>query len=103
MISGFIDSIPIYWSDFSIEIALLIFFSYIVLDILYARYTLAVNRLQPLRAATTGSIMYFLLAVGVFNYAKNPLYIPMLFLGSWIGTYVAVEHERRKKVRDTPP
>ncbi len=96
-----------YWDDFSWTIALLVFVSYIVLDILYARYTLAVNRLQPARAATTGSFMYFLLAVGVFNYASNPLYILSLFVGSWIGTYVAVEYERRKKLRTrvepTPP
>lgn len=86
-----------YWADFSWALALFVFVAYIILDVLYAQYTMAVNALQPARAATTGSLMYFLLAVGVLNYTHNPLYIPGLVLGSWIGTYVAVEHKRRKK------
>ncbi len=89
--------LSVYWAEFSWSIALLVFVSYVILDVLYARYTLAVNRLQPGRAATMGSTMYVLLAVGVFNYTHNPLYIIALLLGSWIGTYGAVEYERRKK------
>lgn len=92
-----------YWAEFSWVVALMVFLAYIVLDILYALYTLAVNRLQPARAATTGSLMYFLLALGVFSYTHNPLYVISLVLGSWIGTYVAVLHELKKKQRNTPP
>jgi uncharacterized membrane protein YfcA len=90
----------VYMADFSWGIALFVFVAYIILDVLYAQYTMAVNSLQPTRAATTGSLMYFLLAIGVLNYAHNPLYIPGLVLGSWIGTYVAVEHKRRKKQKE---
>ncbi len=73
--------------------------AYIVLDILYAYYTIAVGRLLPARAATTGSIMYFLLAVGVVNYSHNPLYLASVVIGSWIGTFSVVEFERRKKAK----
>lgn len=91
------DKLAVHWAEFSWSIALLVFISYVILDVLYARYTLSVNRLEPVRAATTGSVMYFLLAIGVLNYTHNPLYILALFIGSWIGTYGAVEFERRKK------
>ena len=97
------NSFVLYYAQFSWIVAALVFAAYIVLDVLYAHYTIAVSGLNPSRAATTGSVMYFLLAVGVFNYSHNPLYLLSVALGSWIGTYGAVEYERRKKVRTVLP
>ena len=73
--------------------------AYIVLDILYAYYTIAVGRLLPARAATTGSIMYFLLAVWVVNYSHSPLYLGSVVVGSWIGTFAVTPFEHRKKAK----
>lgn len=87
-----------YWADFSWMIAFMIFVAYIVLDILFALYTLAVSELRPIQASNAGSLMYFLLGFTVFTYTKNPLYIPAIAAGSWIGTYLVVEHKRRKKL-----
>lgn len=96
-ISSLQNDIAGYYAQFSWLTALMVLGAYIVLDILYAYYTIAVSRLLPARAATTGSIMYFLLAVGVVNYSHNPLYLGSVVVGSWIGTYAVVEFERRKK------
>ncbi len=88
------------WAAFSWTIACLIFLAYIVLDVLYVRYTCGVTQLKPAQAANNGSVMYFLLAFGVFNYVTNPLYLLPLFLGSWIGTYFAVNRERKKRQKE---
>ena len=97
--SSFIEQLTFFIADFSMLTAFFVFAAYVVVDTLYAYYTLAVSRLEPARAATTGALMYFLLAVGVLNYTHNPLYLFPLVLGSWIGTYVTVELERRKKAK----
>lgn len=97
MTSEFIGDIVGYWKEFSWGMAFLVFIAYVALDILFALYTLAVSELRPIQAANTGALMYFLLGFTVFSYTRNPLYIPSVALGSWIGTYVVVEYQRRKK------
>lgn len=94
-----INQLQVLWSQFNILTALMVFLAYLVIDMLYAHYTFSVTKLQASRAATTGALMYFLLAVGVLNYTHNPLYLFPLVLGSWIGTYLTVEFERRKSVK----
>lgn len=86
------------WGEFNPIIGLAIFFMYLLIDTLYAWYTLAVTRLEPKRAAFTAASIYFLLAVGVLNYTQNPLYVLPIVLGSWCGTYFSVRSELRKKV-----
>ena len=87
------------WVTFSWQIALSVFLAYVIVDMLYAKYTLLVNQLRPAVAATAGALMYFLLAVGVLNYANNALYLVPLAIGSWVGTYFTVERERKKSLR----
>lgn len=87
------------WNDFNIGIALLIFVAYFVVDALYAHYTLSVTKRKPFAAATTGSFMHFILAFGVLSYVQNFLYVIPLAIGSWIGTYIVVEKERRKSIK----
>jgi hypothetical protein len=77
--------------EFNFLTAVLVFVVYIILDGMYAYYTLAVADKNAFRAATTGSVMHFLLAVGVLSYVQNYLYIIPLALGSWIGTYVVIK------------
>jgi heme A synthase len=84
------------WRAFHLGTALFLFFLYIVIDMLYARYTLEVTALRPVRAANVATFIYLFLAVGVLNYTANPLYVGPMVLGSWVGTYVTVEWERRK-------
>lgn len=83
------------WHSFNPLTALIVFVAYVVVDGMYAYYTLAVTDKQPLRAATVGAMMHFLIAVGVLSYVQNYLYIIPLALGSWIGTYAVVRRSKK--------
>lgn len=98
MFSQLITIFKLTWSDFNFGIAFLIFAAYLVVDALYAYYTLSVTKRKPFAAATTGSFMHFILAFGVLSYVQNFLYVIPLALGSWIGTYIIVERERKNKL-----
>ncbi|MCF7815778.1 MAG: hypothetical protein K9M10_02560 [Candidatus Pacebacteria bacterium] len=82
--------IGLHWQELQITTAFLIFVVYIIIDGMYAHYTLAVAGKRPFQAATTGALMHFLLAFGVLNYVQNYLYIVPLAMGSWVGTYIVV-------------
>ena len=86
--------------DFSLWIALLIFGLFVVMDILYAYYTLSVTRVHPLRASTAAAVMYFVNAVGVMNYVDNPLYLFPIASGSFLGTFAIMKYEQRKKLKN---
>jgi hypothetical protein len=78
------------WTAFNPYTALLVFVAYILVDGMYAYYTLAVAEKKPLKASTVGALMHFLIAIGVLSYVQNYLYIIPLAFGSWIGTYLVV-------------
>ncbi|MFA5986601.1 MAG: hypothetical protein WC819_04625 [Parcubacteria group bacterium] len=90
------------WMEFDIDIGLLIFVAYFLIDAMYAVYTLSVVKKKPFTSASIGAVMHFLLAFGVINYVQNYLYIVPLAIGSFCGTYVVVFYERRfsKKVSE---
>jgi hypothetical protein len=79
------------WHNFSYITALIIFIAYLVVDGMYAYYTLAITKHKAITAATTGALMHFLLAFGVINYVNNYLYVVPLALGSWIGTFLVIK------------
>ena len=83
--------------QFDWRIGLVVMISYVVVDALYAKYTLEVVELRPFHSATIGALMHFLLALGVVSYTDNWLYIFPLALGSWIGTFFVVSKEKKKK------
>ncbi|MCK4635961.1 MAG: hypothetical protein KAT32_03785 [Candidatus Moranbacteria bacterium] len=78
-------------TNIDIKVAFLIFLAYILIDGLYAKYTLYVTEKSEFKAATSGMIIHFLLAFGVINYTQNWLYIFPLALGSWIGTFIVIK------------
>lgn len=88
------------FADFDYLIALLIFISYIVVDALYAHYTIKVSERQPVSSATTGSIIHVLIAFGVLNYVNNLVYLIPIVIGSWIGTYWGVIRNVKTKDND---
>lgn len=92
------DSLLQHWNAFDLKLAVVIFVAYLVVDVLYAQYTLNVVGLKPYSAATMGSLMYLIIAFGVLNYINNYLYILPLICGSWIGTFIVVERARRKNI-----
>ena len=82
---------------FNILTALILIGVYIVIDGLYAHYTIQISKRRPVAAATTSGLMHFLMAVGVLNYVHNFLYVIPLAIGSWIGTYLVVRHHHTKE------
>lgn len=89
-------------SDFNWWTAVCLFVLYVVVDLLYATYTLSVTKLQPAKAATIGAGMYVLLAAGVISYSHNPMYLIPIGVGSWLGTYLAVIKEKRATKKNDP-
>jgi hypothetical protein len=84
--------------SFNLQLGLLIFLAYFVIDGLYAYYTYAVVSKKPYAAATIGASMYLLSALGVISYIHNILYLVPLIVGSWLGTFLVVSkkhHSRR--------
>jgi hypothetical protein len=79
-----------HWSTFKVATAVIVFIVYVVVDGMYAYYTLAVTEKKAFKSATTGALMHFLIAFGVLSYVENYLYVVPLVLGSWAGTYVVV-------------
>lgn len=99
----FITSLQVASADFSLLIGFGVFLAYLVVDAMYAYYTLAITNMRPVAAATTGSAMHFLLALGVLSYTQNYLYIAPIALGSWIGTYLIMKREVMQRVNATAP
>jgi hypothetical protein len=81
-------------SDFSLVTAALVFSTYVVIDVLYAAYIIAVGGRRAVRAAALSSVIYSLLAFGVVTYAKNPAYVVPLAAGAFVGTYLTVRWQQ---------
>lgn len=83
------------WASFDLRIALVVFLIYVVVDGMYAYYTLEVTKRNPFSSATTSALMHFLLAAGVLSYVHNFLYIFPIAIGSWVGTFFVVKKEQQ--------
>ena len=81
------------WQNFDFMIALIVFTAYLLVDAMYAYYTLSVTKKKPFISASIAALMHFLIAFGVLNYVQNYLYVIPIALGSWIGTYLVVKYE----------
>jgi len=81
-------------SNFSWATAALIFVTYILIDILYAWYIIAVGKRQEVQAAVASSLLYSLAAYGVITYSRNVAYIAFLAAGAFLGTYIVVKFKK---------
>ena len=77
--------------EFSWVTAALIFITYVLIDILYAWYIIAVGKRQEVQAAVASSLLYSLAAYGVITYSRNITYIAFLAAGAFLGTYIIVK------------
>lgn len=77
--------------DFHWSTAALIFITYVLIDILYAWYIIAVGKRQEVQAAVASSLLYSLAAYGVITYSRNITYIAFLAAGAFLGTYIIVK------------
>jgi hypothetical protein len=87
-----------HWQSFDFKIAGVVFIAYVMIDAMYAYYTITVTKKRPFAAASVGALMHFLIALGVLNYVQNYLYVLPLALGSWIGTYLIVRYDLKSGI-----
>lgn len=80
---------------FNPYVAISIFLFYILIDALYAKYTIDVSNLKEYRAANASVITYVLTAYGIISYTQNWLYIFPLVAGAWIGTVYMIKREKK--------
>ena len=85
--------------EFNWLVAIGLFFVALALDIVFALYTVAVVKLNPLFAANMSALTYLLGAAGILSYVRNKWYLVPLSLGAFIGTYAVVKYEATKKDR----
>ena len=80
--------------DFSWVTAVTVFVTYILIDILYAWYIIAVGKQKAAEAALTSALLYSLATYGVLTYSKNVVYIAFLAAGAFLGTYFVVKWKK---------
>lgn len=85
--------------EFSWLTALLVFGTYVAIDMLYAFYIICVEERKALPAAATTSLIYSLLAYGVVSYSENILYLIPLASGAFFGTFIMVTLKKRKEMK----
>lgn len=81
-------------SDFNLLTATIIFFTYVIIDVLYALYIICVGKRQAMYAASLSAVIYSLLAFGVVSYSKNILYLIPLASGAFLGTFLTVKFKK---------
>ena len=73
----------------SLRVAL-VFFSGLVLDVVWARYTVMIQRRSAMAAASYAILILGLGAIGITAYVDEPLYLIPACAGAFIGTYGTV-------------
>jgi hypothetical protein len=90
-------------NNFDINIAILIFVTYFILDMFYAYYILCIESRQNLMSSFMAGMITSLSAFGIVSFSKNMMYVIPLFLGAFAGTYVTMKakeilQSRKRKV-----
>jgi len=78
-------------NNFDINIALIIFVTYFILDMFYAYYILCIESRQNLMSSFMAGMITSLSAFGVVSFSKNMTYVIPLFLGAFAGTFVTMK------------
>jgi hypothetical protein len=75
---------------------LIVFVAAVIQDIFWAKYTVNAARHNAFMAATWGGLIPIAGAIAVIAYVQSGWYLIPYVLGSWVGTYYAVDHEHGK-------
>lgn len=76
---------------------ILLFIFYLVLDILYAYYIIALTELKAMRSAITSAIIMGMSLFGTVEIIKNHWNAIPIILGCFCGTYISVMLKRLKE------
>lgn len=80
------------WGNLNLILSGVLLVGYVVVDGLYAYYTISVAERSPFASANSGAVIHLLLAFGVLSYVGNFLYLIPIAIGSWVGTYLMVKY-----------
>lgn len=81
--------------EFNLSKAVIVFFTYVVIDVLFALYVIFVKKGRAFSSALVSAGIYGLMAFGVASFTKNPLYLIPLTTGAFVGTYAVVRFEKK--------
>jgi hypothetical protein len=88
------------FEDVNILTWAILFFAYLIFDILYTKYILSISKLKAIQAASLSVLMYVSTVYGTIKYLENLWnLIPILF-ASWLGTFLILRYEIRLKKRN---
>lgn len=83
----------------SITIWLIAFVSMTLMDIAWVLYMARAGEKRPLSASWWALVLHGFSAAATISYTDDPRYLSATGLGTMLGTYIAVERERRKALR----
>lgn len=70
---------------------------YFALDALYSQYVISIGRLKPLSTSNYSALLILLTGLATSEYVQNLWYLAPMCLGAWLGSFVSVERERKKR------
>lgn len=85
------------FSDINLITWISLFVVYLLIDILYTQYVMAIAKLNAFWASNISVLLYILTAYGTIEYVQNYWNIIPIVIGSWLGTYVTLRYEIHKK------
>ncbi len=83
--------------SFSIIVAIGLFIFYLFVEMLDSSLTFSLIQHKSLRSALVTFMLYITLAVEVVAIIANYLYIFPVAIGAALGSYLIVEHEKKKR------
>lgn len=85
------------WTSFNFLAAIAFFIFYMFIEILDSSLTFSLVQHKSLRSAAVTFILYTTLAVEIIAIISNYLYIIPVAFGAALGSYLTVEHEKKKR------
>jgi len=74
--------------------AVILFVFYLVFDVLYAHYILAMGESKAFKSANISAILIVMSLYGTIEVVKNYWFIIPIALGSWLGTYITIKFQK---------
>jgi hypothetical protein len=74
--------------------AVILFVFYLVFDILYAHYIIAMGESKAFKSANISAILIIMSLYGTIEVVKNYWFIIPIALGSWLGTYLTIKYSK---------
>ena len=76
---------------------ILVFIAMAIADVCWTYYFIKIDERKSIAAGLCGSAIYMCGAFGVLSYTQDKSLIIAAVLGSFLGTYLTVEHKKKKE------